>query len=1409
MRAKCNLRHESLDLGIWDLFVIWCLRFGASAAILILSAFPIHADPPPERLTTDGHLKQRPVWSPDGQWLAFTRHEGATIFLFVRSADGQTERRVTTHSNPEFDADWSPDGKRLVLAYDKASPNQGDIDVNLVNFDGSDFKSLAGSDGKLSHEEWPSWSNDGQWIAYSSTRDDNQEIYVSKHDGSERKRLTTDLAIDAHPAWSPDGQRIAFSTSRWGDMEIAVMNADGSNLVRLTDTAGLDDYPAWSPDGKRIAFTSNRDGNLEIYTVDPDGKNPRNETQHEGIDNFPSWHKDGRLTFVSNREAGFDIYLARPGESPARRAGEGNRRLQMDAVSLAGDSGLSEREALEHFEKKIRPVLVEHCYECHSAAAKEVQGGLLVDSREAMRKGGDSGPAVVPGNVSGSLLIGALKHESLEMPPMKKLPQSVIADFVKWVELGAADPRDTAATPELASAAARQEQYEQRKQWWSLLPVSMPPIPAVENSQWPAGAIDRFLLAELESKSLAPAPPADKITLARRLSFALTGLPPTLNEVQRLAADDSPDAYERHVDRLLGSPHFGERWARHWMDVVRYTDTYGYEWDIPAKGAWRYRDYLTRAFNGDVPFDQLVREQIAGDLLPSPRIDPIEQINQSRIGPMFYQLGEKRHGDSSEFDGIHQEMLDNKVDAFSKAFLGLTVACARCHDHKLDAVLQEEYYALAGAFMSSRWVTNTVDLRQRHEAYRAELNGIKARLRPLVADAWRRDVAALTVDAWREKRKALGDKEPALEDPLAQWWHVLAAADQQMPVSEAWSKLADKYGAAHDERVAKNAGHFAVVADFREGVPPGWSVDGVGLAEIVPRGDFTVALEGDAVVGQVLPGGLFTFALSPRLNGAVRTPHLSSMEPGHLSFEVCGGDFAAKRAVIDNAFLTEKQQYLTSRHVAWLQCDTFPGMNQRHNYLEFATKTSNPNFPPRVGLGGACSEEQAADPRSWLGITKVVRHQAPFTPADELTLALRWFEGQPPASLDDVAKRFAAVGAAAIDAWSAGKATDDDVRLLNWLLDNGLVSNKTDAAAAEQVRQLVERYRAVERQMPLPATVNGMADVEPGYDLHLLVRGEYDQFGQQVPRGYVRALGASGNGFGVAGSGRLELADRIAAADNPLTSRVFVNRVWHWLYGRGIVATPSDFGHAGDLPSHPELLDHLAQEFVGRDWSTKRLVRRIVQSQSWRQSGQTSAEALSADPANRLVHHFPLRRLEGEAIRDAMLAASGRLDRRLYGEPINPPRVNEDPQKRLFSGPLDGQGRRSIYTKVTIMEPPKFLALFNQPPPKIPIGARDVTNTPAQALTLLNDPLVSQQAEVWGAALVKQNHATVEVRVGEMFAIAFGRPPSDEESERWAAAARDMAQLHGLPAENILSSQAVWKDMAHALFNTKEFIYVR
>lgn len=1085
------------------------------------------------------------------------------------------------------------------------------------------------------------------------------------------------------------------------------------------------------------------------------------------------------------------------------------------AASSAEDAGKT-----EFFEKRIRPVLVRHCYECHSHATKEPKGDLLLDSRDGIRKGGETSPAVVPGKVAESLLIDAIRHESLEMPPKEKLPDSVIADFVKWIEMGAPDPRDTPPDPNASAQEVWKTQYHDRLDWWSLQPVIAPEIPNVRDMDWSDQAIDQFILSKLKEHDLRPTRQADKRTLVRRLKFALTGLPPTAHEVRSFVEDKSATAYATLVDRLLDSPHFGERWARHWMDVVRYTDTYGYEWDMPAKGAWRYRDYLTRAFNNDVPFDQLVREQIAGDLLEKPRINTADQINESLIGPMFFQMGEKRHGDSSEFNGIHQEMLDNKIDAFSKAFQAMTIACARCHEHKYDPVAQREYYALAGSFMSSRWVTNTVDLPERNAAVIAELKAIKAKMRVALGAAWSKGVPLLNRDAgaaWQPLIEARQKQAPSVEDPLHPWMRIAKAAEAGN-IAQTWQTISAVYKSETEERASHNKAHFDIAVDFRNGIPDGWSVDGVGLREITPCGDFVVSLAGDTAIDRILPGGLFTNVLSPKLNGAVRTPYLRSFGNKHVSFECSGGDFAARRAVFSNAFLTEKQVYLKHADPKWELMSTIKGKQDGRVYLEFATKTSNPNFPPRVGLGGKTTAEQEADPRSWFGITRVAIHVAPSAPKDELTRFASLFEGDPPTTLDEAAARYAAWFGSAVQAWSEGRATPEHVELLNWLLANKLLGNVASQPKAPvrlstkqtpNVASLVAEYRAAEKKLVVPWTVHGMADVEEGYDYRLNIRGDYDQLGDAVPRGYVQCLTRSDDGFKSSTSGRAELADYVANRRNPLTARVYVNRVWHWLFGTGIVSTPSDFGHLGDFPSHPELLDHLAVKFMQQNWSTKKLIRSIVLSQTWRQAGSPDAAAMQLDPRNRLLHHYPLRRLEAEAIRDAMLAVSGRLDPQLFGPPINPARANEDSQKRLFSGPLDGNGRRSIYTKITIMEPPKFLSLFNQPEPKIPTGKRDVTNTPAQSLALLNDPFVEGQAEHWAKQLVAASHESVAARLTHMFRAAFAREPTAAELQRWTKAVTDLATLHGADDSQVLSHAALWQDIAHAIFNTKEFVYVQ
>ncbi|MEE2990980.1 MAG: DUF1549 and DUF1553 domain-containing protein, partial [Planctomycetota bacterium] len=855
---------------------------------------------------------------------------------------------------------------------------------------------------------------------------------------------------------------------------------------------------------------------------------------------------------------------------------------------------------------------------------------------------------------------------------------------------------------------------------------------------------------------------------------------------------------------LLESDHFGEHWARHWMDVVRYTDTYGYEWDVAAKGAWRYRDYLVRAFNGDIPYDQLVREQVAGDLLPEPRLNHELGINESLIGPMFYQLGEKRHGDSSEFNGVHQEMLDNKIDAFSKALLAPTISCARCHDHKRDPITQQEYYALAGAILSSRWITNTVDLPERNRDVTVELQELKKQLRQKLADQWLEETGELSL----EQFSALpADEKAPLEDPRHAWQKLLAAGDSAEQLATTWKALADTYRAESLQRKTKNSENFTLVADLREGIPGNWAVDGSGTRQRVGCGDFRVSLSREKAIEPLTLGGVLTASISSRLNGALRSPYLSTIEDPFLSIQVAGGDFAAHRTVIDNAFLTEKQVYLVSPVASWQQFSTFPTMRERHIFLEYVTKTSNPNFPPRVGLGGATTAEQEADPRSWFCISRILSHKQAGSPADELSRFNDLLSGDSPTSLEEVRDHFRSWFSSAIDRWKQDTTRDEDITIINWLLEQKWLSNQRNLAG---IADILQAYQETEETVLVPHTVNGLADLDPGFDYRLNVRGDYNQLGDPVSRGAPRALTPGGNSqFKETGSGRLQLAHIVARPDHPLTARVYVNRTWHWLFGTGIVATPSDFGQLGQQPSHPELLDWLTHRFIQEGWSTKQLIRLILSSQTWQQSGQVSEEGFNVDPENRLLHHYPLRRLEAESIRDAILAVSGRLDPALYGPTTNPPRANEDGQKRLFSGPLDGNGRRSIYTRITIMEPPRFLALFNQPKPKIPTGRRDSTNTPSQSLALLNDPFVISQAQFWSGKLVARENDSILRRIETMFQRAYARAPDEEELGRWRQAASELAVLHGVEPGDLLDSQQVWQEIAHAIFNTKEFIYIK
>ena len=1070
------------------------------------------------------------------------------------------------------------------------------------------------------------------------------------------------------------------------------------------------------------------------------------------------------------------------------------------------------------FESRIRPKLIKHCYECHSTASAEAKGSLLLDSRDGLLKGGESGAVVVPGKPAESLLLESLKYESLEMPPAAQLPDAVIADFEEWIRRGAADPRDTLPTASEAAAAAWKIQFEERRSWWSLQPLRPVTPPEPDNPQWSGEPIDQFILARLRKADLPPSEPATPQVLLRRLSFVLTGLPPKPEVVIEFPARYAADprrALTELVDTLLQSPHYGERFARHWMDAVRYTDTYGYEWDNPARGSWEYRDYLIRAFNNDIGFDQLIREQLAGDLLHESRINERAGVNESLIGPMFYHLGEHRHGSSLDFNGLHQDMVDNKIDAFSKAFLATTVSCARCHDHKLDAVSQKDYYALAGIFMSPRWTSRVIDAPHKHDSAIAALAKLRDQIHRKLVTLWSSADRRPLVTSAALRQWAVDHADEIKTSDMNQVVFPIArlAASTDTSVTSDWTTLEHQWRSARTERLTDNKQNHTLLSDFSQpGFPDGWTTEGDGITHgYVKSGTPLVSLSGDSLIRELLPQGYHTHALSSKLPGAVRLPPQHRVDRKYVSLRLRGGEWAGRLTMPQNAFQSEAVKFFNSGLQS--EWDTIADNALKNGVsrvmTEFMTASLNPNFPPRTGLASAGkikldTSDDGFDKRSWLSITGIVVHDVSDAPADPLDHFRSLYESSgPPATCDDAWNRIADWFNRSVLRWTSNNLTPGDIRLINWLIEYEFLPN--DPTDAPEVFALVKDYRKIEAAIDFPRTANSMDERNvAAMDYRLNVRGSPDEDGPAVARGFLSVFNGKHRVNDSPHSGRLELAEYLSSRHNPQTARVYVNRVWQWVFGQGIVATPDDFGQLGDQPSHPELLDWLATEFMDNRWSTKRLVRRLVLSQTFRQSGLHPQSAADQDPDNRLLHHYPTRRLEAEAVRDSMLMVSGTLDPKLYGRPINPPRLVEDGAKRLYSGPVDSHGRRSLYMEMSIMDPPKFLVAFNLPELKLPAGRRDVTNVPAQALALLNDPLVIQLANAWGQRVIQDGHTNLSDRVQAMFISAVGRRPAPAEVERWTKAVLSFSA-----GDDPMTDERAWSNLGHAFFNAKEFLYYR
>ena len=1039
-------------------------------------------------------------------------------------------------------------------------------------------------------------------------------------------------------------------------------------------------------------------------------------------------------------------------------------------------------EQIEFFENRIRPVLVERCYECHNSSDTS-EGGLALDHRAALYKGGESGPAIVAGQPTQSRLLKAIRHEisGQEMPEDgPKLDDRVIADFAKWIALGTADPRDEPpSADQLKQETSWEATRDRRKQWWSFQPIRNPPLPEVQDTSWSDHPIDRFVLAKLEQAGLKPAPAADPATLARRLSFALTGLPPTPAEVARFESDairpGAPGKSE--IRNRLESPRFGERWARHWMDWIRFAESHGSEGDPPIPHAYEYRDYLIRALNANVPYDQLVREHVAGDLLKKPRINHELGLVESVIGTAHWRM--VFHG-FAPVDALEEKVrfTDDQINAFSKAFLGLTVSCARCHDHKFDPISQQDYYAMFGILGSCRPALLDANIPQRQQLHKQRLTELKQRIGRVVIDAWLdaagsfRDKLLNPDDEWSKTIEGFDNPSQIFHT----WLLMRREANAPEAFASAWLRRVQQW--KNDRRRIHKHQQDNYAKRWRLDQPRAsddWFASGNGLGDKPsPAGEFVVASDGESVLSRIFPAGVYSHSLSSRHRAIFQSRRFKLDGQYDLWFRVAGDQESIVRYVVENyprSGTVYPVSSLKGGNWIWQKYD-MAYWDGDYVHLELTTAADAPVLVKDKG-------------RSWFGIREVVliKKGTPAPPGDLREMIEPLFDAaaaRPPQSLEDLARCYEQTIATAVQAWRDGSLSDGQALFLDALLRTGTFPNTIQQIPA--AKPLIDEYRRLESQVVRPSRVPGLVETE-SYDQPLYVRGDHKQPGAPVPRRFLEAIDPTP--YRTSNSGRLQLANDVLRQDNPLTARVIVNRLWHHLCGQGIVATPDNFGRLGEEPTHPELLDYLAHQFIEEfSWSIKDMIQFIVTSKTWQQAAQPSAQALQVDPANRLLSHAHVRRLEAESIRDALLAVSGKLDLKMYGNPV------------------DGKTpRRSVYVRVQRNSLDPLLRVFDFPEPTTAVGRRDVTNVPAQALTMMNDPLVHGYAHHWAQKIVQDTSLkTPEQRIQKMFQMALGRPAAADELKQMGEYLED---------SETLDDRTKWTNVAHVIFNFKEFIYIK
>ena len=880
-----------------------------------------------------------------------------------------------------------------------------------------------------------------------------------------------------------------------------------------------------------------------------------------------------------------------------------------NTISLAqdklSDDKLGEKEAF--FESKVRPLLTKHCVECHGPA--EQSGELRLDMQSAVTKGGSLGLAVIPGDPEKSPIIRAIHYNdpAFEMPPKGKLGVDEIAILVEWVRTGAYWPKgkETSANA-LLSPAQRIDQI--RESHWSYQPINEVAPPEVKNTSWPKQPIDRFILSALESNGLAPNSPTDRRNLILRACFTLTGLPPTYDEVQAFEADKSSDAFERLIDRLLESKHYGERWARHWLDLARFAETTGYQAgnrDTRYPYAYTYRDYVINAFNDDKPFNEFIIEQLAADQLE------LNDANRPKLAALgFLTVGRK-------FMGNQHEIIDDRIDVVTRAFLGTSVACARCHDHKYDPIPTADYYSLYGVFASCQ------------EPEELPLLGEPSATPGYDAFLGATAEKQKEVDGWLDKKRAATEDE--LRSRIADYMiHLAKLKNESNPKSV--KKIGDR-GPLRPRAVGRWQEFMKSPATQSH---PVWG--------------FLNRFE-------ALPQGTFQEEFKNLLQGPPEA--LSNLNPS----------------------LVDSLRELTPESI--------------------------------MDVAQAVGKKLEGIFNNWKELRKNDANATRLPNDNDEALRVAFFATDNPTTLN----------------------SEQMIALL-------------DQGERNEYNQQLGKIKGVEASHhgspPRGMVIN---DKPTPHDPVIFKRGQPGNAGDSVPRRFLQLLShVDGGKPFTKGSGRFELAQAIANKDNPLTSRILVNRIWQHQFGAGLVPTASDFGARGDKPSHPELLDYLASEFMRDGWSIKRLQKRIMLSATWQQSSEVHRQGETLDPENRLLWHMPRRRLEFEPLRDRLLTATDKLDRRIGGRSVM---IHEDAT------------RRGLYAYVDREDIPGLLASFDLPSPDASQATRARTTVPQQALFFINAKFVIGQAEQLAATT--STIASTDERLKALYHVTLARDPDELE----------------------------------------------